>query len=143
MAANIEAVIRDYMQSINAIILNMPKENLTYEMKATDSVLTYCPHDDAYTVMAISHKEEKRQANNSMCDMIGLPLQNLQSADDTCPYCEKPRHTQQQCLVRKFDEDLKDKVKTLIPSLKRIYKAQEKRSYNKECKKDSDLTKRK
>ena len=30
-----------------------------------------------------------------------------------------------QCWVRKFDEDLKDKVKILIPILKKIYKSQE------------------
>ncbi len=67
----------------------------------------------------------KQIALNIMCDVIGLPLQNLQSADATCPYCEKPRHTREQCRARKFDEALKDKVKTLIPSLKRIYKARE------------------
>ena len=67
----------------------------------------------------------KQVALKIMCDMIGLPLQHLQSADDASPYCEKPHHTREQCRVRKFDEDLKDKVQTLIPSLKRIYKTQE------------------
>ena len=66
----------------------------------------------------------KQIAINIMCDMIGLPFQNLQGADDTCPYCETPRLSREQCRARKFDEDLKDKVKTLIPSLKRIYKTQ-------------------
>ena len=60
----------------------------------------------------------KQIALNIMCDMIGLPLQNLQSVDDTCPYCEKSHHTREQRRTRKFDGDLKDKVKTLIPSLK-------------------------
>ena len=56
--------------------------------------------------------------------MLVLPLRNV-SVDDTCPYCEKPHHTRKQCWARKFDGDLKDKVKILIPSLKKIYKAQE------------------
>jgi hypothetical protein len=68
---------------------------------------------------------DKQVALKIMCDMIGLPLQHLQSAADACPYCEKPRHTREQCRARKFDEDLTDKVQTLIPCLKRIYKTQE------------------
>ena len=63
----------------------------------------------------------KQVALKIMFDMIGLPLQHLQSVDDACPYYEKPHHTREQCRVRKFDEDLKDKVQTLIPRLKRIF----------------------
>jgi len=50
---------------------------------------------------------------------------NNTGTDEACPYCKKPHHTREQCWLRKSDEDLKDKVKTLLPSLKKIYKAQE------------------
>ena len=69
-------------------------------------------------------EETKQITLKIMCKMLGLPLRHVR-ADDTCPYCEKPRHTREQCWARKFDGDLKDKVKILIPSLKKIYKAQE------------------
>ena len=69
-------------------------------------------------------EETKQITLNIMCEMLGLPLRKV-SADDTCPYCEKPHHTREQYWARKFDRDLKDEVKTLIPSLKKIYKAQE------------------
>ena len=69
-------------------------------------------------------EETKQIALKIMCEMLGLPLRHVR-ADDTCPYCEKPHHTREQCWARKFDGDLKDEVKTLIPSLKKIYKAQE------------------
>ena len=57
--------------------------------------------------------------------MLGLPPQDDTSTDETCSYCGKSHHTREQCWLRKSDEDLKDKVKILIPSLKKIYKAQE------------------
>ena len=57
-------------------------------------------------------------------DNLTMGYHNTVSVDDTCPYCEKPHHTREQCWVRKFDGDLKDKVKILIPSLKKIYKGQ-------------------
>ena len=50
---------------------------------------------------------------------------NNTGTDEACPYCKKPHHTREQCKLRKSDEDLKDKVKTLLLSLKKIYKAQE------------------
>jgi len=50
---------------------------------------------------------------------------NNTGTDEACPYCKKPHHTREQCWLRKSDEDLQDKVKTLLPSLKKIYKAQE------------------
>ena len=62
---------------------------------------------------------------NIMCNMLDLPLQDDTSTDETCSYCKKPHHTREQCWLRKSDEDLKDKVKILIPNLKKIYKAQE------------------
>ena len=50
----------------------------------------------------------KQMTVNIMCNMLDLPLQNDESMDDTCPYCEKPRHTREQCWMRKSDEDLED-----------------------------------
>jgi len=69
--------------------------------------------------------EAKQVALNIMCKMLGLPLQNIQGTDNTCPYCESPHHTREQCMERQSYEDLKDNAKLFIPSLKRIYKAQE------------------
>ena len=40
-----------------------------------------------------------------------------------CLYCEEIYHTPQQCWWRKSDEDLKDKVNTVILSWQRIYEA--------------------
>jgi hypothetical protein len=60
-----------------------------------------------------------------MCKMLDLPLQNDTVTDEGCPYCKKLHHTLKQCWLRKSDETLKDEVNTLIPSLKKIYKAQQ------------------
>jgi len=67
----------------------------------------------------------KQMVLNIMCNMFDLPIRNNESVDDTLPYCEKPHHKREQCWFRKSDENLKDKVKKLQPSLKRIYKTQE------------------
>ena len=56
--------------------------------------------------------------------MLDLPLRNDTSTDEACPYCKKFNHTLKQCWVKKSDEHLKDEVEELIPSLKKIYKAQ-------------------
>jgi len=69
--------------------------------------------------------EAKQVALDIMCKMLALPLQSIQGADNTCPYCESPHHTREQCMERQSDEDLKDNAKLFIPSLKKIYKAQE------------------
>ena len=69
--------------------------------------------------------EVKQVALNIMCKMMDLSLQNIQGTDNTCPYCESPHHTREQCMERQSYEDLKDNAKLFIPSLKRIYKAQE------------------
>ena len=114
---------------------NLPsetKELLKQPNETLDKVIEMIRKWDTPTMSYHNTKEMKGQTNdgkqialNIMCDMIGLPLQNLQSEDDTCPYCEKLHHTREQCRARKFDQDLKDNVKILIPSLKRIYKTQE------------------
>ena len=69
--------------------------------------------------------QNKQVALHIMCEILGLPPQNIQGVDDVCPYCEKPHHTREQCRARKFDGNMKDKVNMLVPSLKRIYKSQE------------------
>ena len=48
----------------------------------------------------------------------------LSSTEEACPYCKKLNHTLKQCWLKKSDENLKDEVNTLIPSLKKIYKGQ-------------------
>ena len=57
-----------------------------------------------------------------MCNMLDLPIQNDTSTDEACPYCKKLHHTLKQCWLKKSDENLKDEVNTLIPTLKKIYK---------------------
>jgi hypothetical protein len=73
----------------------------------------------------IQQRDHTQKSLTIMCKMLDLPLQDDTSTDETCSYCKKPHHTREQCWLRKSDEDLKDKVKTLLPSLKKIYKAQE------------------
>jgi hypothetical protein len=73
----------------------------------------------------IGHRDHKQKTLTIMSKMLGLPLRNNTGTDEACPYCKKPHHTLKQCWLRKSDENLKDKVKTLIPSLKKIYKAQQ------------------
>ena len=73
----------------------------------------------------IGHRDHKQKTLTIMSKMLGLPLQNNTGTDEACPYCKKPHHTLKQCWLRKSDENLKDEVKMLIPSLKKIYKAQQ------------------
>jgi hypothetical protein len=72
----------------------------------------------------LSQRDHKQKTLTIMSKMLGLPLQNNTGTDEACPYCKKPHHTLKQCWLRKSDENLKDEVKMLIPSLKKIYKAQ-------------------
>jgi hypothetical protein len=76
----------------------------------------------------IGHRDHKQKTLTIMSKMLDLPLRNNTGTDEACPYCKKPHHTLKQCWLRKFqksDENLKDEVKMLIPSLKKIYKAQQ------------------
>ena len=73
----------------------------------------------------IRQRDHKQKTLTIMCKMLDLPLRNDTGTDEACPYCKKPHHTLTQCWLRKSDENLKDEVETLIPSLKKIYKAQQ------------------
>ena len=72
----------------------------------------------------IQQQDYKQKTFNIICNMLDLPLRNDTSTDEACPYCKKFNHTLKQCWVKKSDEHLKDEVEELIPSLKKIYKAQ-------------------
>ena len=61
----------------------------------------------------------KEKTLTIMYKMLVLTLQNDTSTDESCPYCKKIHHTLKQCWLKKSDENLKDEVNTLIPSLKR------------------------
>ena len=106
------------------------KELLKEPNETLNKIIAMITQWDTST-MSHQNQKEKQQADNKqmvlniMCNMLDLPLQDDTSTDETCSYCEKPHHTREQCWLRKSDEDLKDKVKILIPSLKKIYKAQE------------------
>ena len=73
----------------------------------------------------IQEQDHKQKTLTIMCKMLGLPIQNDTDTDEACPYCRKFHYTLKQCWLRKSDETLKDEVNTLIPSLKKVYKAQQ------------------
>jgi hypothetical protein len=107
------------------------KELLKEPNETLDKIITMITQWDTSTMSHQNQKEQQEKTDNKqivlniMCNMLDLPLQDDTSTDETCSYCEKPHHTREQCWLRKSDEDLKEKVKILIPSLKKIYKAQE------------------
>ena len=109
------------------------KEPLKEPNETLDKIITMVTQWDTSTMSHQNQKEKQEQTDvnkqmtlNIMCNMVDLPLQSDECVDDTYPYsCEKPHHTREQCWLRKSDEDLKDKVKILIPNVKRIYKDQE------------------
>jgi hypothetical protein len=107
------------------------KELLKEPNETLDKIITMITQWDTSTMSHKNQKEQRETADNKqmvlniMCNMLDLPLQDDTSTDETCSYCKKPHHTREQCWLRKSDEDLKDKVKILIPNLKKIYKAQE------------------
>ena len=51
----------------------------------------------------------KQMTLNLMCNMLDLPLQNDESTDDTCPYCERPHHAREQYWMRKSEEILQQR----------------------------------
>jgi hypothetical protein len=64
-------------------------------------------------------------SNGITSRILGPPLQRTIQARMKHVRTAQNLTTHEQCWLRKSDEDLKDKVKTLLPSLKKIYKAQE------------------
>jgi hypothetical protein len=106
-------------------ILKEPKETLDKVMEMISKWETPMLSCQTTKEMKGQTHEAKQVALNIMCKMLGLPLQSIQGADNTCPYCKSPHHTREQCMERQSDEDLKDNAKLFIPNLKKIYKAQE------------------
>jgi hypothetical protein len=107
------------------------KEFLKEPNETLNKIITMITQWDTSTMSHQNQKEQREKADNKqmvlnmMCNMLDLPLQDDTSTDETCSYCKKPHHTREQCWLRKSDEDLKDKVKRLIPSLEKIYKTKE------------------
>ena len=92
-------------------ILNEPKETLDKVMVMISRWETPMLRCQTTKEMKGQTYEAKQVALNIMCEMLGLPLQNIQGADNTCPYSESPHHTREQCMERQSDEDLKDNAK--------------------------------
>jgi hypothetical protein len=117
--------IKMNLPSATKEILKEPKETLDKVMEMISKWETPMLSCQTTKEMKGQTYEAKQVALDIMCEMLGLPLQSIQGADNTCPYCESPHHTREQCMERQSDEDLKDNAKLFIPSLKKIYKAQE------------------
>jgi hypothetical protein len=82
------------------------KELLKESYETLDKIMTMITQWDTLTMSYQNTKEIKGQADenkqialNIMCEMLGLPLQNDESADNTCPYREKPQQTREQYLI--------------------------------------------
>jgi hypothetical protein len=117
--------IKMNLPSATKEILKEPKETLDKVMEMISKWETPMLICQTTKEMKGQTYEDKQVTLNIMCKMLGLPLQNIQGADNTCPYCESPHHTREQCMERQSDEDLKDNAKLFIPSLKKIHKTQE------------------